>query len=167
MGRRSGSKQSAGLLLYRWRAGGFEVLLVHPGGPFWRRKDLAAWSIPKGEFEPDEDPLDAARREFAEETGATVAGKFIPLTPVKQSGGKVVTAWAVEGDWDATLLRSNTFALEWPPGSGVQAEFPEVDRAAWLPLAEARQKILSGQLALLDQLEALLAPRESTGRKNL
>jgi predicted NUDIX family NTP pyrophosphohydrolase len=149
-------KQSAGILLYRRASAGLEVLLVHPGGPLWARKDLGAWSVPKGEF-TDEDPLAAARREFREELGADVGGDFLPLAPVRQPSGKVVTAWAVEGDFDPGQLHSNSFRIEWPPRSGKQAEFPEVDRAEWFALPDARRKILKGQLPLLDQLEALIA----------
>ncbi len=133
--------------------------MVHPGGPFWQRKDLAAWSIPKGEFAPDENPLEAARREFEEETGFPAIGPFSELEPVKQPGGKVVVAWAVEGNLDAAAVRSNTFSIEWPRGSGKQQEFPEIDRAAWFPIEMARKKILKGQLPLLDQLEAKVQAR--------
>ena len=129
-----------------------EVLLVHPGGPLWARKDEGAWSIPKGEMEEGEDPLAAARREFAEETGAAPEGEFAALQPVKQPGGKLVYAWAIRGDFDPASLRCNTFSMEWPPRSGRRREFPEVDRAQWFPLAEARRKILKGQAPLLDQL---------------
>jgi predicted NUDIX family NTP pyrophosphohydrolase len=142
-------------MVYRRADDGLEVLLVHPGGPFWQRKDLAAWSIPKGEFAPDENPLEAARREFQEETGFVASGPFSELEPVKQPGGKVVVAWAVEGNLDAAAVRSNTFSIEWPRGSGKQQEFPEIDRAAWFPIEVARKKILKGQLPLLDQLEAV------------
>jgi predicted NUDIX family NTP pyrophosphohydrolase len=148
-------RQSAGLLLYR-RRGELQVFLVHPGGPFWAKKDAYAWSIPKGEFAPDEDPLQAAKREFAEETGLAPAGAFVALPPLKQPGGKIVHAWAAEGDCDPAAVRSNTFTLEWPPRSGRMQEFPEVDRAAWFPLALARGKIHKGQAALLDELERLL-----------
>lgn len=149
-------KQSAGLLLYRDSRGAIEVLLVHPGGPFWARKDAGAWSIPKGEFDADEEPLAAARREFEEETGQVVTGEFIALQPVRQRSGKIVHAWAVRADFDPARLRSNTFTMEWPPKSGQSREFPEVDRAAWFPLGEARAKIQPGQRPLLDQLEAML-----------
>jgi len=149
------ARRSAGLLLYRRPAGGLEVLLVHPGGPFWQKKDLGAWSIPKGEFADGEDALAAARREFREEMGREVAGPFAPLTSVKQPGGKIVHAWAVEGDFDPRLLTSNTFSLEWPPRSGRHQEFPEVDRAAWFDLDEARRRINRGQAPLLDELEQL------------
>jgi predicted NUDIX family NTP pyrophosphohydrolase len=150
------AKKSAGLLLFRGSAQSLEVLLVHPGGPFWAGKDDGAWSIPKGEFSDDEDPLAAARREFEEETGQPVAGEFVRLEPIKQPGGKVVLAWAVRGDFDPSRLRSNAFSLEWPPRSGQQREFPEVDRAAWFDLDVARRKILNAQSTLLDQLHDLL-----------
>ena len=147
------AKTSAGLLVYRIRDGRTEVLLVHPGGPFWKNKDDGAWSIPKGEVEGDEDPLAAARREFAEELGMPAGdGPFRPLPAVKQKGGKTVLAWAVAGDLDAAGIRSNTFTVEWPPRSGRQVEFAEVDRAAWFDLWAARAKINSAQAALLDQL---------------
>jgi predicted NUDIX family NTP pyrophosphohydrolase len=150
-------KISAGILLYRRRAGGPEVLLVHPGGPLWAKKDAGAWSIPKGEVEPGEDRLARARQEFAEETGFTVEGDFRALAPIRQAGGKTVFAWAVAGDCDAAAIRSNLFTLEWPPRSGRMQEFPEVDRAAWFALPEAREKILKGQLPLVAALESLLA----------
>jgi predicted NUDIX family NTP pyrophosphohydrolase len=134
-----------------------EVFLVHPGGPFWARRDLAAWSIPKGEFAPGNDPLAAAKREFEEETGIVPGGEFIPLRPCRQAGGKVVHAWAFEGDCDPGTIVSNTFVMEWPPGSGRRRTFPEVDRAAWFPLEAARQKLLKGQVAFLDQLAEQLA----------
>ena len=146
-------KISAGLLLYRRSPAGIEVFLVHPGGPFWAKKDLGVWSIPKGECLPGEQPFDAARREFHEETGLTVSGTFVPLRPIRQAGGKTVLAWAVEADCDAACVRSNTFSMEWPPRSGRMREFPEVDRAAWLPLAEAKLKINKAQAALLEELE--------------
>jgi predicted NUDIX family NTP pyrophosphohydrolase len=150
------AKQSAGLLMYRVQDEHVEVFLVHPGGPFWARKDRGAWSIPKGEFGPDEEPLAAARREFHEETGFTAARPFIALEPVRQSSGKIVRAWAVAGDCDPTRITSNTFALEWPPHSGKLQEFPEVDRAAWFPLERARDQILKSQRPLLDELEQRL-----------
>jgi predicted NUDIX family NTP pyrophosphohydrolase len=150
---------SAGLLMYRRTAGMLEVLLVHPGGPFWARMDLGVWSIPKGEIEQGEDPLAAARREFHEETGFAVRGPFIPLAPRAQPSGKIVHGWAVEGDCDPTRLVSGTFSMEWPPRSGRRQEFPEVDRAAWFGLGEARRHILPGQVGLLDELEVLLSGR--------
>ena len=148
-------KLSAGLLLYRVRDGVVEVLIAHPGGPFWARKDDGAWSIPKGEYTHGEDPWAAARREFEEEVGsAPPSGPRVDLAPVKQSGGKIVTAFAVPGDLDPADARSNTFELEWPRGSGQMRSFPEVDRVEWFPVAQARAKLLKGQLALLDQLMA-------------
>jgi predicted NUDIX family NTP pyrophosphohydrolase len=146
------SKKSAGLLLYRRRNSTLEVFLVHPGGPFWAKKDDGAWSIPKGEIAEDEDPLKAAKREFHEETGVQMDGEFIALTPVKQAGGKTVYAWAVEADCDAGAIKSNTFSMEWPPRSGKKQEFPEVDRASWFSLDEAKKKILKGQLSFMDEL---------------
>lgn len=148
-------KRSAGLLLYRVREETLEVFLVHPGGPFWARKDLGVWTIPKGEIDKGEDPLEAARREFEEETGFRPEGEFRELTPIRQRSGKIVHAWAVEGDCDPTILRSNIFTLEWPPRSGRQKEFPEADRAGWFSLTQAREKILEGQRELLAQLERL------------
>ena len=146
-------KQSAGVLLYRKNGGALEVLLVHPGGPFWASRDAGAWSISKGEFEPGEDPKVAAFRELAEETGWRPNGETIALEPIRQAGGKTVLAWALEADVDPASLRSNTFFMEWPPRSGVRKAFPEVDRAGWFPMETARQKILAGQIPLLDQLE--------------
>ncbi len=150
-------KRSAGLLLFRYRDNLIEVFLVHPGGPFWANKDLGSWSIPKGEYEEDEDPLAAAQREFEEETGFPVEGEFIRLDPVRQPSGKIVQAYAVEGDVDTAGVKSNLFSMEWPRKSGRQREFPEVDQAAWLSLEEARKKILSGQAPLLDELVEKLA----------
>jgi predicted NUDIX family NTP pyrophosphohydrolase len=149
--------RSAGLLLYRRRAGDVEVLLVHPGGPFWRNKDLGAWSIPKGEYAQGEEPLAAATREFAEETGMRPSGHFLPLGELKQRGGKIVTAFALEGDFDPTELRCNSFELEWPPHSGKRQSFPEVDRAQWFSPREARQKILAGQSEFITRLLSALA----------
>ena len=131
------------------------MFLVHPGGPFWARKDAGAWTIPKGEIGADEDELAAARRETAEETGFTPGGEFVPLPPIRQKAGKVVVAWAVETDCDPDELRSNLFSMEWPPRSGRMGEFPEVDRGAWFPIAEARGKMLEAQRPFLDALEAL------------
>jgi predicted NUDIX family NTP pyrophosphohydrolase len=147
-------KRSAALLVYRRAKPGIEVFLVHPGGPFWAKKDLGAWSIPKGEFDDDEDGLAAARREFLEEVGQAVDGAFIALTPVKQRGGKVVHAWAVEGQVDASAVKSNMFEMEWPPRSGRTASFPEVDRGQWFPLAEALRRILPAQAPILQELAA-------------
>jgi predicted NUDIX family NTP pyrophosphohydrolase len=144
---------SAGLLMYRIKEGVLQVLLAHPGGPFFRNKDEGAWSIPKGEPDGDEDLLLTAQREFAEETGVTAKGPFLPLQPIQQKGGKIVHAWAFQGDCDTTALHSNTFTMEWPPKSGRQAEFPEVDRAEFFDLAAARKKIKAGQEGLLDQLQ--------------
>lgn len=149
------SKKSAGILLFRDVSGGVEVFLVHPGGPFWAKKDDGSWSIPKGEFTDDEDPLAAARREFEEETGLAVEGDFIPLKPVKQPSGKTVFAWAMKGDFDPAALKSNTFSIEWPPRSGRLQEFPEIDRAAWFSIESAARKILKGQMDFLHQLEEL------------
>lgn len=153
------AKTSAGLLMFRRRGGEGEpeVLLVHPGGPFWVNKDHGAWSIPKGEVEGGEDLLASARREFAEETGFRAGGPFIPLTPLRQPSGKVVHAWAVEGGADPERLRSNMVSIEWPPRSGRRREFPEVDRAGWFPLGQAAQKILPGQRGFLVELASLLA----------
>lgn len=143
------AKQSAGLLMYRVRSGALEVYLAHMGGPFWARKDDGAWSIPKGEFAEGEEPLDAAQREFTEETGCRATGPFLPLTSITQRGGKRVHAWAVEGDCDPAQLRSNTFSMEWPPQSGKQQEFPEVDRAQWFAVPVALEKILTAQRELI------------------
>ena len=144
-------KTSAGLLLYR-RRDELEVFLVHPGGPFWAKKDLGAWSIPKGELDEGEDPLAAAIREFEEETGFTIDGELRALRPLRQPSGKTILAWAVEGDCDPAALRSNTFSMEWPPKSDKQREFPEVDRAAWFGIDEARRRIIAGQAPFLEEL---------------
>jgi len=149
------AKQSAGILVYRIHQGGLQVLLVHPGGPFWAKKDAGAWTVPKGEFD-DEDPLSAARREFLEETGAQVDGDFLPLTPVTQKNGKVVHAWAVEADLDPNQIKSNTFEMEWPPKSGKRREFPEVDKAAWFLPEEGMKKINPAQAGFIRELEEKL-----------
>jgi predicted NUDIX family NTP pyrophosphohydrolase len=143
---------SAGILMYRRSGDSIEVFLIHPGGPFWVNKDLGSWSIPKGEYLPAEDPLDAARREFNEETGFVADGEFIPLAPIKQKSGKIVSAWAVEGSVDAGAIRSNTFSMEWPPKSGRQEEFPEVDRAGWFNPRQARLKLNAAQAPFIDAL---------------
>jgi len=145
-------KQSAGILLYRKIKEETEVLLVHPGGPFFAKKDLGAWSIPKGEFQEGENPLEAAKREFQEETGYVPTGEFVPLGFVKQSSGKIVHAWAAQGDFDPGKIKSNTFTLQWPPKSGQYKEFPEVDRAEWFPLALALEKINPAQRELIERL---------------
>lgn len=145
-------KQSAGLLLYRRNGDGIEVFLVHPGGPFWSKKDLGAWSIPKGEYKDDEEPLTAAKREFLEETGFTVEGVFVPLGSIRQTGGKVVSVWALEGDCDPEKLVSNFCQMEWPPRSGRMIEIPEVDRGGWFSLAEAHTRILPSQSPMLARL---------------
>jgi predicted NUDIX family NTP pyrophosphohydrolase len=151
-------KHSAGLLLFRQTVRGLEVFLVHPGGPFWAKRDLGAWSIPKGEYPADEDPLAAARREFQEETGFATDGEFLELGTVRQAGGKFVSVWAFEGDRDPAKLTSNHFQMQWPPRSGKMADFPEVDRGAWFNLREAHVRILAGQRPFLDLLEKKLSP---------
>jgi predicted NUDIX family NTP pyrophosphohydrolase len=151
-------KRSAGILMYRRGAQGLEVLLVHPGGPFWARKDLGAWSIPKGEYSESEDPLKVATREFEEETGAALCGELRLLGELTQPGRKIVTAFAVEGDFDPATLKSNTFELEWPPKSGRKATFPEVDRAQWFSLEMAREKILSGQREFIRRVLKIAKP---------
>jgi predicted NUDIX family NTP pyrophosphohydrolase len=152
------AKISAGILLFRRRPPDLEVMLVHPGGPFWAKRDLGAWSIPKGLANEGEDLLAAAKREFLEETGVTVEGEFLDLGPHKQPGGKIVVAWAYEGDFDPALLKSNTFAIEWPPRSGKTAEFPEVDRAAWYSIDEAFEKINNGQKPIVAALRVSAIP---------
>jgi len=154
------AKTSAGILLYRYREGALQVLLVHPGGPFWAQKDLGAWSVPKGLIDPGEDALKAALREFREETGFIARNHFIQLTPVRMKSGKVVKVWAVEGDCEPSEIKSNAFSMEWPPGSGKQQEFPEVDLAAWFDVDQARKKINQGQVGLLDELQILLSQSE-------
>jgi predicted NUDIX family NTP pyrophosphohydrolase len=150
------SQHSAGILLYRRRDRGLEVLLAHPGGPYWANKDLGSWSMPKGLIAAGEDPLAAARREFQEETGFEVNGRFIELGSEKQASGKIVHAWALEGDLDTRKMVSNVFSLEWPPRSGQTQEFPEVDRGEWFDLATAKVKITQGQRPLLDRFERLV-----------
>lgn len=145
--------RSAGLLLFRRVSGEVEFFLVHPGGPFWKNKDIGAWSIPKGVFTDEEDPLEAAKREFEEETGKSVSGVFYALQPVKQKSGKWIYAWAVEADIDETKIVSNTFPLEWPPKSGKFIDVPEIDKAGWYGYDEAKKKIVSGQVALLEELK--------------
>jgi predicted NUDIX family NTP pyrophosphohydrolase len=150
------ARQSAGILMYRRPADQIEVFLIHPGGPFWSQKDDGAWSIPKGEFAAEEPPLDAARREFQEETGFTVSGGLIALEPIRQAGGKIVHAWVIEGDCDAAAIKSNTFSMEWPPRSGQWRTFPEADRAGWFTLEQAELKMLKSQRPLIEQLRRLL-----------
>jgi predicted NUDIX family NTP pyrophosphohydrolase len=154
-------KVSAGLLMYRLREGELEFLLAHPGGPFWKDRDLGAWTIPKGEIQGGEEPLAAALREFGEEVGLTAEGPFIELKPIQQKGGKIVHAWAFAGDCDPARIRSNTFQMEWPPNSGRFQDCPEVDRAAFFQLPEAKRKINPAQVALLEELKEKL---ESPGR---
>jgi predicted NUDIX family NTP pyrophosphohydrolase len=150
--------------MYRRGVKGLELLLVHPGGPFWARKDLGAWSIPKGEYSESEDPLEVAIREFEEETGTRPRGEFRPLGEVTQPGRKVVTAFALEGDFDPATLKSNTFELQWPPKSGRRASFPEVDRAEWFAPEMAREKILQGQRELITRLLEMASSSSNKGR---
>jgi predicted NUDIX family NTP pyrophosphohydrolase len=150
------AKRSAGLLMYKRAGDELRVLLVHPGGPFWAKKDLGAWSIPKGEYTESENALAVAKREFEEELGCAPSGDFRPLGELRQAGGKVVTAWAVEGDLDVRQVRSNTFELEWPPKSGRRQSFPEVDRAEWFTIEEARKRILPSQRDLIHRLLSML-----------
>ena len=147
--------KSAGILVFRIREGRIEVLLVHPGGPFWRNRDLGAWTIPKGELDASEDPEQAARREFQEELGIALSVPLLPLGEIRQRGGKIVEAFAAEHDVDVAAAQSNSFEIEWPPHSGKRQRFPEIDRAAWFDLATARGKINAAQQALLDSLEAM------------
>jgi predicted NUDIX family NTP pyrophosphohydrolase len=149
-------KRSAGLLMYRRREGQTEVFLIHPGGPYFAKKDRGAWGIPKGEYEPDEDPLDAARREFTEETGFTATGEFLPLGEIRQKNGKLTTAWAFEGDCDPSALVSNTCEIEWPPRSRRTITIPEVDAGRWFSLSEAREFLREDQQPLLTKLEKIL-----------
>ncbi len=149
-------KKSAGLLMYRLCNHELEVLLVHPGGPFWEKKDIGAWSIPKGEYLEEEDPFETAKREFLEETGFEAHGEFKELATIRQPSGKKVIAWAFQGNCDASAVKSNTFTMEWPPNSGRLAEFPEVDRAEWFGVNMARNKILKGQVGFIDKLCTIL-----------
>ncbi|MEP7277105.1 MAG: NUDIX domain-containing protein [Bacteroidota bacterium] len=149
-------KKNAGILLYKFVDNKPTVLLVHPGGPFWKNKDAGAWSIPKGEFTEDEDALEAARREFEEETGTACSGNFIALSPVKQASGKMVYTWALEKDLDTSKIKSNEFTMEWPPKSGMQQSFPEIDKAQWFSTAMANQKINAAQVGLIAELLRLL-----------
>jgi len=152
------AKQSAGILLYRLKENKPEIFLVHPGGPFWRNKDEGAWTIPKGEFEDNEEALAAAKREFWEETGQNIDGGFTELQPIKQKGGKLVYAWALKGDIDAANINSNIFTIEWPPRSGRMSDFPEVDKAEWFDVETALIKINQGQIGLVEQLVEWLFP---------
>ena len=149
-------KQAAGILLYRQSARGLELLLAHPGGPLWARKDLGAWTIPKGQFGDDESALAAAQREFAEEMGSPARGEFVELGSIRQPSGKIVHGFTAECDFDVTTVKSNLFELEWPPKSGKHGQFPEVDRAQWFSVEEARRKILTGQQPFIDRLLALV-----------
>src|SRR5580765_3363007 len=149
-------KKSAGILAYRKRAAEEQVFLMHPGGPFWKKKDSGAWSIPKGEVADNESDEAAARREFEEETGFAITGQLIPLQPIKQKNGKIVTAWALEQDLDADKIKSNLFEMEWPPKSGKYQQFPEMDRAEWFSVITAKEKIIPAQTALIDELEEKL-----------
>jgi predicted NUDIX family NTP pyrophosphohydrolase len=166
------AKQSAGILLYRMNGTGVEVLLVHSGGPFWAKKDKGAWSIPKGEFTDDEEPLAAAKREFNEELGSPAPeGEYIDLGTVKQSGGKTVYAWTIQADFEPAMFRSNTFTMEWPPKSGQEQEFPEVDKVAWVPLDKAEAKVFKGQVAffstLAEKLGKAIQPSEPPEQASL
>jgi predicted NUDIX family NTP pyrophosphohydrolase len=154
------SKKSAGFLLFRFIADQLEVLLVHPGGPFWSKRDDGAWSIPKGEFNESEDPLEAAKREFEEEIGKSVTGEAIPLKPLRQPSGKMVYAWGIKGDFDPETLKSNTFSMEWPPKSAQFQEFPEIDKAQWFSLEVAKIKVLKGQVGFIEQLKEKLTEEQ-------
>lgn len=154
-------KMSAGLLLFRYIAGELEILLVHPGGPYWTKKDEGAWSVPKGEFTEGDDPFEAAKREFQEETGQKPPTRdAMALRPLRQPSGKLIFAWAVKGDFNTATLKSNTFSMEWPPGSGRQEEFPEVDKAEWFSLEEAKRKISKGQVKLIEQIQEKIEETE-------
>lgn len=152
-------KKSAGILIYKKEKDQLYVMLVHPGGPFWKNKDTGAWSIPKGEFTDDEEPLAAAKREFEEETGLLISGKFLPLTPVKQKSGKLIYAWAVEANVNSSSIKSNFFEMEWPPRSGKTQSFPEIDKAGWFIVDEAKEKIVAGQFPFIQELLQLLQLR--------
>jgi predicted NUDIX family NTP pyrophosphohydrolase len=154
------ARESAGLLMYRLRNGELEFLLVHPGGPFWKNKNTGAWTIPKGEIEPGEDALAAAQREFAEELGTRPEGHFIALNPVRQKSGKLVRAWAVEGEFDPAAFKSNTFQMEWPPRSGQLQEFPEIDQAAFFPFEKAKEMINPAQVPMLEEIKQTTKPHE-------
>lgn len=145
-------RKSAGILMFRKKSSGVEFFLVHPGGPFWKNKDTGAWSVPKGEFEDGEEALPAAKREFEEETGVKVEGDFIQLKPVKQKSGKMIFAWGVEGEIDPSIIKSNTFPIEWPPKSGRFQEIPEVDKGGWFTINIAKEKIIPGQVPILEEL---------------
>ena len=142
--------------MYCRSQGVLEFFLVHPGGPFWAKKDAGSWSIPKGEYTPGEDPIEVAKREFEEETGFKAEGEFISLTPRKQPSGKIISAWAFEGDCNPSAIKSNTFLMEWPPRSGREQEFPEVDRGGWFSISDAKEKIIKGQIDFLDELSQIL-----------
>lgn len=149
-------KKSAGILLFRFRENLPEVLLVHPGGPFYAKRDTGSWSVPKGEFEPEENPLHAAIREMEEETGILVSGDLIELSPVKQKSGKLIFAWALLKDIDPAIIKSNEFELEWPPKSSMHQSFPEIDKAGWFTIPEARIKIIAGQIPIIEELQVKL-----------
>jgi predicted NUDIX family NTP pyrophosphohydrolase len=152
-------KQSAGILLFQKSKNGLNLFLVHPGGPFWKNKDAGAWSVPKGEFSDDEDPLTAAIREFREETGMQIDGNFIPLTALKQKSGKIIYAWAAEGDIDASKIVSNECEIEWPPKSGKKISIPEVDKGEWFTIEQAYFKIIPGQKGFIKELENIISPQ--------
>lgn len=151
------NKKSAGILAYRKGVSGLEVFLMHPGGPYWKNKDLGAWSIPKGEIADNEDEEEAAKREFEEETGMKINTNLIPLKPIRQKNGKTVVAWAVNQDIDPSGIVSNLFEIEWPPKSGKHQQFPEMDRAEWFPVSVAKEKVLAGQAVLIEELEEILS----------
>lgn len=161
------AKKSAGILLYRLTNQILEVLIVHPGGPFWAKKDIGAWSVPKGEFGEEENPLDAAKREFEEEMGEQISGDFIEMTPIKQNSGKTVYAFAIERDFDVNKIKSNTFKIEWPPKSGKQQEFPEIDKGEWFDYSTSKQKINEYQAAIIDELAIKLKLSEQQLRSKI